>query len=246
MSRKPIIGVTPNYFDPDRAGAPHPEGSYYLNEPYARALSAVGAIPVALPYLEPGPDVLHLLERLDGVLLTGGFDVDTTLFGEDLHPSVKRVHPDRLRFEIDLIERSVRRGTPLFGICLGLQTLNLVYGGTFHQHVPDVYGDLIDHKRPEEERGHPAHSVLLEEGSLVHRIMGSIEVEVNSLHHQAAGDPGDGLVVSGRATDGVVEVIERPGSPFCLAVQWHPEDLMDRAPHAALFEAFVEAALEAP
>lgn len=242
---RPVVGVTPNFFDGDRLGAPHPDGSYYLNEPYVAAVKAAGGIPVSLPYLEPGEDVEALLDRLDALVLTGGFDVDMRLFGEELHPEAGRVHPARLQFELDLTRRALARDMPYLGVCLGLQTLNLAYGGGIWQHLPDQVGDGVAHKQKEAERTGFAHPVALTPGTLAHRVMGVDELEVNSLHHQAAGDPGEGLVVSGRSPDGVVEVLERPDRRFCLAVQWHPEDLIDHAPHRALFEALVAATREA-
>lgn len=239
---KPVIGVTPNFFDADRAGAPHPDGSYYLNVPYVYALKRAGAIPVSLPFLDPGPDVDALLDRLDGVMLTGGFDVDMRLYDEPLHPTVSRVHPDRLRFEVDLVTKTLARDLPYLGICLGLQTLNLAYGGGLWQHLPDHVGEAVAHKQAEEDRAGFAHPVAIEPGTLARRVFGAAEIEVNSLHHQAAGAPGEGLVVSGRSPDGVVEILERPASRFCLSVQWHPEDLIRYPDQAALFAAFVEAA----
>ncbi len=238
---RPIVGVTPNFFDGDRTGAPHPDGSYYLNEPYVQAVLKAGATPLSLPFFEPGENVDALLDRLDGLVLTGGFDVDMREFGEPLHPTVKRVHPHRLHFELDLIKKAVAKDMPILGICLGLQTLNLAYGGTILQHLPDQVGDLVKHKQAEEERTGFAHSIALTPGSRVREIMGSDSVQVNSLHHQACGEPGEGLVVTGVAEDGIVEVMERPASKFCVAVQWHPEDLIAHKEHAALFEAFVEA-----
>lgn len=241
MSR-PLIGVTPNYFDGDRPGAPNPEGSYYLNEPYVRAVRGAGGVPLCLPYLKPGEDVDSVLDRLDGLILTGGFDVDMRLFGQELHPSVRRVHPDRLAFELDLSQKVVERDMPLLAICLGMQTLNLAFEGSICQHLPDAFGESVGHKQAECERNGPAHGVVLEEGSLIHRIAGSPHIDVNSLHHQSIREPGEGLVITGRAPDGVPEVLERPGSRFCLGVQWHPEDLLEYPVHAALFSHFVEAA----
>lgn len=241
---RPVIGVTPNFFDADRTGAPHPEGSYYLNHPYVAAVREAGGVPVSLPYLEPGEEVDALLERLDGLVLTGGFDIDMRHFGEELHPSVKRVHPHRLAFELDLCRKAVARDMPLLAICLGMQTLNLAFEGSFVQHLPDHYGEAVGHKQREEERGGFAHAVTLAEDCLARRILGDSHVKVNSMHHQAIGEAGETLVITGRAEDGVAEVLERPASRFCLGVQWHPEDLQEHAPHRRLFQALVEAAGE--
>lgn len=238
---RPVIGVTPNYFDPDRNGAPNPAGSYYLNRPYVEAVKKAGGLPVALPYLEPGEDVESVLDRLDGLLLTGGFDVDMRVLGTPLHAKAGRVHPERLRFELDLCRRAAARDLPVLAICLGLQTMNLAFGGGFHQHVPDAVPGCLDHKRPEAERGELTHRVALEPGSRLAAVMGASEVGVNSLHHQAASTPGEGLVVAGRAPDGVVEAMERPASRFFLGVQWHPEELAHRSEQAALFAALVGA-----
>ncbi len=237
-----VVGVTPNYFDPDRNGAPNPAGSYYLNRPYHEALLKEGLIPVSLPYLPPGDPVDHLLDRLDGLVLTGGFDIDVRVLGGELHPRAGRVHPERLRFELDLCRKAVDRDLPVLAICLGAQTMNLAFGGGFLQHLEDQHGPGVGHSRPERQRTELVHAVAVAPGSLLEKVVGSGTLTVNSLHHQAAGDPGEGLVVSGRAEDGVVEALERPGSRFCLGVQWHPEELAaDHPVHQGLFAAFAAA-----
>lgn len=237
----PVIGLTPNFFDADRTGAPHPQGSYYLNHPYVEAILAAGGIPVSLPYLEPGPGLERLLDRLDGVVATGGFDMDLRLFGEELHPTVERVHPQRLRFELDLIERVLERDMPLLGICLGMQTLNVLRGGSIHQHVPEVFGETIAHHQGEATRAQTSHPVQVVEGSLLHRLTKTQSLPVNSLHHQAVDRLGEGLAVSATSEDGLIEALEVPGKSFALGVQWHPEDLVHQPAQLALFQGLVEA-----
>lgn len=237
----PVVGVTPNHFDPDRNGAPNPEGSYYLNRPYVDAVRAAGAVPVVFPYVPPGPEVEAMLSRVDALVMTGGFDVDMQVLGEDLHPEAGRVHPERLRFELDLARRAAARDLPVLGVCLGLQTINLAFGGGLVQHIPDVADGSVDHARPEPERRQAVHDVEVVPGTLLHRLVGETRLGVNSLHHQAAGEPGEGIVVSARAADGVVEALEMPSKRFYLAVQWHPEELPDHPAQRRLFEALVEA-----
>jgi putative glutamine amidotransferase len=222
-------------------------------EAYLRAIEAAGGEPVVF---EPLPDeaaVEAALAKVDGVLLTGGRDLDPALWGEEPHRETRTMAPDRQRTDLALIRLADARGVPVLGICLGIQEMAVVRGGAIHQHVPDL-GGTIGHSGGV---GKPRlrHEVKIEAGSLLARIVGSGPLEVNSTHHQAVREPGRGMRIVARSGDGVIEAIEDPPagrSPmagegptpgrFFLGVQWHPEDLLDEPPHRALFEALVRAA----
>ena len=146
----------------------------------------------------------------------------------------------RTRFEWAITKGAVERDLPLLGICGGQQLLNVVLGGTLIQHIPDALPEALAHEQPN-PRTEPGHEVIVEPGTLLHRLTGAERLSVNSAHHQAAEAVGPGIVVSGRAPDGVIEAIEDPRRTFCLGVQWHPEYRIDRG-DAAIVRALVAAA----
>jgi putative glutamine amidotransferase len=233
---RPVIGVT---LDSEAAGGYSKLPWYALRENYCDVIAAAGGVPVALPH---EPDLVEAyLGMVDGLVVTGGaFDVDPSLFGAaERHPTVK-LKERRTRFEWAITRGAVDRDMPLLGICGGQQLLNVVLGGTLIQHIPDAVRDALAHEQPN-PRTEPGHDVLVEPGTLLHKITGSERLAVNSAHHQAAERVGAGIVVSGRAPDGVVEAIEDPRRRFCLGVQWHPEYRIG-AGDTAIIDAFVRAA----
>ena len=181
------------------------------------------------------------LDLVSGIVVTGGaFDVDPALFGAvSRHPSVT-VKSQRTDFEWAITEEALKRDMPVLGICGGQQLLNVVLGGTLIQHIPDEIDDALAHeqKNPRDEAG---HDVAVIDDTELHRIAGSTQLSVNSAHHQAVKDVGDGVVVNAYAPDGVVEGIECPRYTFCIGVQWHPEFSIDPA-DTRIFDALVSAA----
>jgi putative glutamine amidotransferase len=221
----------------------YPERAY-VNSAYVRAVEQAGGIPVLLPPQLSVAARETLWGRLDGLVLTGGGDIEPARFGELPHPSTALVSSDRDGLELDLVDRALRDDVPLFGICRGLQVLNVALGGTLHQHVPDSVGETVQHSQAE-KRHVATHPVkLLTEGTRLGEILGSPELAVNSFHHQAVKSLGRHLRDVGWAPDQVVEAVEHEDRRrFVIAVQWHPEDLVghDAAAHA-LFAAVVDAA----
>jgi putative glutamine amidotransferase len=189
---------------------------------YSKAVTAAGALVVGLSRDAP---VDEMVDRLDGLVLSGGEDVDPELYGAALEPGCGTVEKGRDLWELALLAAALERGLPVFGICRGLQVLNVVRGGTLVQDVAANAGD--GHPRFDRPRHEVAHSVSLDEGSLAGSLYGS-QVQVNSLHHQVVATVGQGLVASGRSPDATVEALELPGRPV-LAVQWHPEALRGSA-----------------
>jgi putative glutamine amidotransferase len=180
------------------------------------------------------------MARAGGLLLTGGGDV--VLGDEDGLDTVRQMDRDRDFWEAALYLEAVEAGKPVFGICRGLQLINKLLGGTLWSDIPTEYPSPMSHQQrtPRTETSHP---VDLAEGSLIESICGQKRLVVNSGHHQAAREVAEGLVATGWSPDGLIEVIEKPGGPFMLAVQWHPESLTPfDACSRALFEAFVAAA----
>jgi putative glutamine amidotransferase len=201
--------------------------------PYVEALESVG--------LEVTPIAAGTnrgLEDLDGLVLSGGIDLNPALYGEERHPEADQPNDARDALEITLVNQALDRDLPVLAICRGMQLLNVARGGTLKQHIEQ----RGVHRRYDKEKPIPVHLVDVEPGSRLAGIVEAGKVAVNSRHHQAVGKLGAGLSISARAEDGVIEGIEVPGKRFAVAVQWHPEDQAASDPvQAKLFTAFAEA-----
>jgi putative glutamine amidotransferase len=237
----PLIGVTTSV-DTQRS----PERAY-VNSPYLHAVQRAGGVPVLLPpQLDPGARAA-LVERLDGVLLTGGGDVDPARYGQARHPTADDVSEARDALELWLTRQVLERPLALLAICRGVQVLNVALGGSLCQDIPSVLGSPIVHRQTE-PRHEPTHHVKIEPGSRLAGILGALEVDVNSFHHQSIERLGTGLRTVAVASDGVIEGVELAGAEaFAIGVQWHPEELVPHDPTARnLFAALVGAADRRP
>lgn len=231
-SGRPLIGIGANLVRAKWAVWDRP--ATLMAQTYIDMMAAAGCIPVLLP---PQPDIDEVADRLDGLLLPGGGDVDPALYSAPKHPETGRLNPRRDAAEVALAGAAVRTGLPVLGVCRGLQVLNTHLGGTLHQHLPDIIG----HKGHEPEPGvFGAQPVRLEPGSQIAKIMDGDTATVPCHHHQAIDRLGDGLTVTARSDDGVIEAVELADHPFAVAVQWHAEENGGRAD--SLFGALVEAA----
>jgi putative glutamine amidotransferase len=245
---RPLIGVTTSEVRAAERVTPLPEGEpqgreMALGLKYLRGIEEAGGLPVVIPPLEEAA-IEPLLDRLDGICLSGGPDLDPEHYGAEPHPELGPTEPDLDRFELDLARRADGREIPILAICRGTQALNIVRGGGLHQHLPELSEQILHRQRIPGDQ--PSHAVAVEAGTRLAEAIGSaaIDVEnrldVNSFHHQAIDRLGDGLVVSARAPDGTVEAIEDPSRRFLIGVQWHAETLVHRPYEAALFRRFVE------
>ena len=212
-------------------------------EDYVASVEQAGARARILEVTESPRKVLG---EIDGVLLTGGGDVDPAFYGEDRHPLTHDAEPGRDEFEIDLARRAITGDVPLLAICRGAQVLNVAAGGTLVQDIPSAVTSELTHA-VNEPKNLDCHDIEIVAGSRLSAVLGetanaACSCRVNSRHHQSVGRTGEGLVVSARAADGVVEAIEKPDAVFCIGVQWHPENFWESGEFRPLFDAFVEAA----
>lgn len=238
---RPLVGI------PCRAGvrgeAKRPV--YHGNQAYVHAVENAGGIPILIPFMEDQASLYSLLPRLDGILLPGGIDVHPHQYKEEVHEAVKESDPQLDALELILARWAWQNDLPMLGICRGMQVLNVSRGGTLYQDLSAQVPSDIPHSNWDQPRSAINHDITVEPGSRMDQILGERVIAVNSLHHQAVKDPGEGLVVSGRAPDGVIELIEAPERRFVLAAQCHPEELYkDHPVWVRLFAAFVDACLE--
>ena len=249
MSKRPLILVSPSIAT---KGIEFSDMSLSLSLPYERALINAGALPWAILSLPSRQLIAECVRRADGVLLTGGEDVNPILYNPAMPHSLRKkciLTPDggaRDLRELMLVDEVFRQRKPLLAICRGQQILNVALGGTLIPHLPAPRRGILNHRRMD-KRCDKVHEVGLTPGSLLSKITGKRILSVNSTHHQAVDRPADILAVSGRSADGVVESLElKPEAarllPFLMSVQFHPERLADRHPeHHAIFAAFAKA-----
>jgi putative glutamine amidotransferase len=232
---KPVIGLT-TYKQRAQTGVWDVTAAF-LPAVYFEAVQRAGGIPVLLPPQPADADaVSRVLDGVDGLIVTGGADVDPARYGQDAAPETDKPHLERDAWEDALLTAAIERELPFLGICRGMQVLNVNRGGSLHQHVPDVVGD----DRFRIGNGQFAtNEVVTEPGSELDALVGA-KLPVKSYHHQAVDAVGEGLRVTARTGDGIVQAVELEGVPFGVAVQWHPEE--DAAEDVRLFAGLVDAA----
>jgi putative glutamine amidotransferase len=234
-AQKPIIGINMDY---RRATKDAPAFSY-VAAGYYDSLSDVGAIPLLIPPLNDDDDLDEILERVDGVVLVGGADLDPRRDGFMTHPSVRPLDPRREDFDRRLMERVSERRLPVLGIGTGMQLLNVSQGGNLYLHIAEDLPKAIPH-RETSDKNH-RHALVVEQGTLMERVYGDGEIRVNSMHHMAVDQVAQGFVVSARCPDGVVEAIESVMPDwFALGTQFHPEAESASALEIRIFDEFVE------
>ena len=217
---------------------------------YIQSVIAAGAVPLMIPVTLDTGILRELYQSCGGVLLTGGDDVDPVLFGEVPHEKTEGIDPVRDHVEMLMSQWAVADDKPLFAICRGIQVMNVALGGTLIQDVPSQHQDArfdIQHNGRYEaaSRSTVLHQVCVEPHSQLANIVGAGDVGVNSFHHQAAKKAGDGLIVTARSKDGLIEALEMPDRKFYLGVQWHPEEMTtERQDMLQLFKQFVAATIE--
>lgn len=232
----PIIGIT-SYLEQAQTGVWDVRASF-LPQVYLDGVTDAGGIAVVLPPQPVDAEIARgIVSSLDGIILSGGADIDPTRYGQEPHERTGAPRGDRDTFESALLDAAIEAELPFLGICRGAQMLNVEFGGTLIQHLPDVVGD----ERYQLGDGvFNSIDVEVDEGSRIAEVLGDDRgARAHLYHHQAIGDVGDGLEVTSRTADGVIESIELPSVPFGIAVQWHPEENRD---DRRLFEGLVRAA----
>jgi putative glutamine amidotransferase len=242
MRARPLIAVTTSELRRPEDVVARPQGEppkleVALATLYPEAIERAGGIPVIVPLLRPDA-IGALLDRVDGVCLPGGPDLQPTTYGQEPHPQLGPTEPRVDAVELALVRAADRRKLPILGICRGMQALNVARGGTLHQHLPDVVGSGIEHRQPE-HGSVTSHHVETASQSRLRATLGGPRLEVNSFHHQAVQTLGKNLVATAWAEDGTIEAVENPGDRFVLGVQWHAEGLKA---HDPLFELLIAAA----
>lgn len=227
---KPVVGIT-TYLTRARFGT-WEEDTALVPADYVRAIERAGGRALLVPPSEEA--IEETLDSLDGVLFSGGADINPELYGQDAHPETKGIVPERDRGELALLQAALARDMPVFAVCRGSQVLNVALGGDLVQHLPEIVGDE-KHKHTPGMYGD--HEVTVEPETRLAALLGD-RVPVKSHHHQGFGRLGEGLRESARAEDGTLEALEDPSRRFTLGVLWHPEAGEDMR----LFEAFVEEA----
>lgn len=227
VNERPVIGITA-YAQQARWGS-WDLPAVLLPRRYTDMVAAGGGLPLLLP---PQPGVTGVLDRLDGLVLSGGGDIDPARYGADRDPATDPANQARDDAEIELAREAIAAGLPLLGICRGLQVVNVALGGTLHQHLPA----LVGHEgHSPEQHGYGTHKVSVAAGSQLAGILGRTEASVPTHHHQAIDRLGNGLIATAWTDDAMVEAVEMAASaPFMIAVQWHPEAGDDASVFTAL------------
>jgi putative glutamine amidotransferase len=235
---RPLIGIPchADYLDGSRRPV------YCNNRAYVHAIEHAGGVPILIPILHDFTMLDTLLPRLDGLLLSGGLDIDPAVYGEAPHPLSDQPDKELDEIELKLASWALQEDVPTLGVCRGMQVLNVALGGTLYQDIDDLCPGSLHHSQRDKSRDYLAHRVNILPGSHVERLLGSGSFMVNSLHHQAVAKAGHDVLISGKAEDGTAEMLEVTSRRFMIAAQFHPEEIyMKESTSARLFARFVQA-----
>ncbi len=246
-SARPIIGIPTQTLQSLGGVSAEIPPSWVMSQRYITTLTAAGAIPWMIPLVDEAT-LRGVFDALDGVFLPGGADIDPVSYGTDPHPLCDRTDPERDRVELLLARWAMERGTPVLGVCRGMQLINVAAGGSLYQDLAEQLPGSIKHdyfpfKGAAYRRDFLAHSVDVSPNTRLARLFGEGKLQVNSMHHQGVRELGTGLRATARSPDGLIEGLETTGRNYVFAVQWHPEALTDHDTHSReMFEDFIAAA----
>lgn len=232
---RPVIGIAPSI--------ENGSNMHFMNNDNVNAIKEAGGIPFILPYGYETDIISQTAEMIDGLYLTGGNDIDPTLFDEEPHPKLGEINPVRDFYEIALINKMLEMDKPILGVCKGCQMINIALNGDMYQDIyTQIDNALLQHSQnaPQE---HGSHFVNIQPDSLLKTIIGKEQMKVNSRHHQANRKPGENMIHSGVANDGVIEASESTVHHFVLGLQWHPENMAVKGNEDAkkIFTSFIKA-----
>lgn len=238
--KKPLIGIVIDLTNNNDKNVYSCRPWYALRKDYSDEITKAGGIPVFLPYHK---DVDEILDHISGLIIPGGDeDIHPKFYGQEIISDKVKTNDQRAEFELKLTQKALDRNMPIFGICNGMQLINVLLGGTLIQHIPDIIKSDINHEQPH-PKDIPTHDVILSKNTLMHELAGTDKISVNTTHHQSIDELAEGLILSGSAPDGVIEAIESKEYAFLVGVQWHSEyanSLLDQN----LFKKLVEKAKE--
>ncbi|MBF0482384.1 MAG: gamma-glutamyl-gamma-aminobutyrate hydrolase family protein, partial [Desulfovibrionaceae bacterium] len=239
--KRPVIGITAGLMPPDvSSGHAGPEREYQ-NADYVAAVIAAGGTPLILPLSSDAAVIRQHMELIDGLLVAGGPDINPLLYHEEPMPATEDISAERDTYDLEAIRIAAELNKPVFGVCRGLQAMNVAFGGTLYQDV-SLHGPVVKHSQ-KAKRDVATITVQVAPNTLTATLLKEKTVTVNSFHHQSVKTPAQGFVVSAQSADGIVEAMENPKYRFMLGVQWHPEGMAQTRPDMlGLFKAFVDAA----
>ncbi len=247
---KPLIGLCANYSSDDKIGLQTEQGMadqkwQILADDYVVSIEKAGGLPVIIPIFETHENLNRIIDLLDGIIFTGGSDIDPFYYGDSPQQGLRTIEPYRDYHEVELAKRILyKTNIPVLGICRGIQLLNVAAGGTLYQSINDSKSKFFNHSVLNSPKYYPVHEAIIKEGSKIHSIFKKTSIRVNSFNHQAVKKTGKDFIATMTAPDGLIEGIEFAGDRFIVAVQWHPEAMVSYYPeHLELFKVFVEEAL---
>jgi putative glutamine amidotransferase len=226
--KQPLIGINCHLRNEGK------ENFYRLNQLYVKAIERVGGIPLILPFFETAGKARKYVDRIDGLILTGGDDPNPKRWKEKPHPKMESIVPEKEESDFHLARSALRKDKPILGICYGMQLLNILQGGSLHQHIGDIPG-------AQKHEGGSQHNIEMVGSSRTRDLIGR-KRKVNSYHHQSVHRLGKGLHVSGVSPDGIIEGLESAQHRWVIGIQWHPERMTERRDQANLFRALVSEA----
>ena len=241
LSQKPIIGILCDIDKEKREDRPY----YFVKSNYVFAIREAGGLPLLIPPLKDKEDLTKSLDIINGLLIPGGDDIDPKYFDEKPHPSEVLTDPEIIRFQLEFCRQALCKNIPVFGICAGLQIINIACGGNIYQDIPSQYSNPdskpVKHKKGEDEKEDIFHNVIIEKKTKLFDVLQVDKIKVNSTHHQGLRDVAREFIITSRSEDGIIEAIESRKHRYVIGVQWHPEDLyQEKKLFLKLFERLVK------